>query len=609
MRNLTFKSWRIPVALLLVMGLTLFILACSEEDPTATATTAAPAAPAATATPTEVAAVGAYPEAGVGGIPSSVAKATIAVDHWGADHVNPWAVTTGVPFFQDLFNLRIMMNDTDGSTVPLWATEYELTNDGIRFQLNPNAKFQDGNPADAQALADNFRAFMGEFIGTGGYTEENRTWNGSQIEDAIDSMEVISPTELYIKTSRPYPHFMENFGGTAYHLIFYGNPNTAKQGIDAYEDNPAGGGPYSIKEFKPNERIVFERWEGFWADYPWYKKPQAETLELLAAPDHAARYALLVSEQVDMVYNVPWNVAKDLTRSEATQRGVNPGGTDIWTQTYKANGHLNMNFNLPVLNRVAATVTEGDEDAGGVKIRIRDVIGGYDDDPTLDARVREALNLAIDKRTVSATSHFGLSIPTGSIFSPGSFGHRTSVEASPYDPERAMELLTEAGYPDGFEITGHFGQFAGRPGIVEMTDAIVSYWAAIGVKAEMQEHHPNEFAVCTRDLQCPQVTFGTYGRQEHSSVRLNDSYHSTANWLTTWDPEVDRLFFKATGSTDVDTQLSALAEVEDHILSLNETFPLYAMSLQMGYTDRVLAHPTVEFSPHFKNLDRLVFRD
>ena len=610
MRGILFKKWYIPGMLAIVVLLTLAIVACGDDEPEeAAAPSSAPAAaPAATATPVPVAApAGAYPEPGAGGVPASVDRVTIAVDDWGSDELNPWILTSTM-FLQDLFNLRIMQQDTDGSTVGLWATEFDLTDEGVRFQIHPDAKFQDGSVADAEALADNIRGFRGDYIGQYGY--ENILWNGSQLEDAVKSLDVISPTELFVATNRPFPAFMENFGGNAYHLFWYGNPAQIKKGNEEYIKDPAGGGQYKIKEWKPAESMLFERWEDFWADYDWYKKPQAKEMELLEVADHTARYALLKSGQVDVVYNIPWAIAKDLVRSEDTARGVNPGGTDIWTHTYQGAGHLQMTFILPLLERESA-LPEGLKDEGGLEIRHYDFPEQYRGDPTLDVRVREALNLAIDKRSISENAHFGLSLASGSIFSPGSFGWRDDVgfNPSPYDPERAKELLAEAGYADGFSLTGHFGQFAGRPGIPEATDAIASYWEKVGVTVTWQEHEPGDYVRGIRVRGWPQVMVPTFGRQEHSGVRLNDSYHSTAGYIAVWDEEIDRLFFLGTGTTDKQEQLDHIAGLEDYVLSLKETFPLYAMSLITGYSDRVLAHPTVEFSPHPKNWDRLVLKD
>ncbi len=493
-------------------------------------------------------------------------------------------------------------------------TSYDLTEDSITYHLHPDAKFQDGSPADAQALKENFEAMAG-YSDIAQYGYDKPPYHRGRIKSCCESFEVISPTEIYVKTKGPQPTVNAIIGGHGYHSFWYGNPGVIRQGLDAYLKDPAGFGPFRLTKWDAGSRAVLERWDDYWADYPWYHKPQYKDLEVLTTSDHAARYALLASKQVDMVYNIPWPIAKDLVRSEDFKRGVNPGnGDDFWTQTYEANGLLGMTFSLP--HRQRNTVEkwpEGSVDAGGVPIKPYTFPKGFENDPTLDVRVREALNLAIDKVAISEGPHFGFSHPTGSLFSSGTFGSRDEVvhNPSPYDPDRARELLAEAGYSDGFKITGHLGQFAGRPGIPEAADAIASYWKDIGVTVSWQEHDPSDFVKGFRagNLSWVQVAIPTFGRQEHSSLRVISSYHSTGSYQQPLTEEVTALKFELLQTIPEDEQKRLIAEIEDKVLALKEIFPLYGMSLVMGYTDRVVAHPTVVNSPHFKHLELILLKD
>ncbi len=548
-----------------------------------------------------------FPKAGENGVPKSVGKLTMATDSWGGSDLNPWQLS-GTTFLQDLFNLSIMRQAPNGDIAAYWAETFEQDEEGITFKLNPKAKFQDGSPADAQALYDNFQAIGWDWKK---YGYENPSWTSGRTKTNIESMEVISPTELRITTKGPKPIFMWELGGNGYHGWWAGNPATLKKGQEEYLKDPLGGGPFSIAEWDPGTRIVLDRWDDFWADYEWYHAPQYEQLELLTVPDHAARFALLKSEQADMVYNVPWPVAKGLVRSEDFKRGINPEKGDLWTQTYLANGMLVLDFNLAYRLR-QSKYPEGRVDKGDVKINYFAYPEGFEKDPTLDSRVRQALSLAIDRRAISKGPHFGMSFPIGSIWHAGSFGAREEVvfNPSPYNPERAKQLLAEAGYADGFEITGHFGQFAGRPGIPEAVDAISSYWQDIGVKVTWEEHDPSDFVNGFRfnRLKWTQVSLRTWGRQDNSG-REAVLYRPSSGYTGVTTPDIVDLTFVLQRTTDVEEQERLLAEIEDRVLALNETFPLYGMTLVMGYTDRVLAHPTVKFSPHFKHLDLITLRD
>ena len=115
--------------------------------------------------------------------------------------------------------------------------------------------------------------------------------------------------------------------GNGYHLYWYGNPNTLELGPETYLENPAGGGPFSVSlsDWEPNNRVLFERWDDFWADYDHWHNSQFAEMEILTVADPGARFALLKGGQADSVYNLPWALAKDLPKSEDLGiRGVNP---------------------------------------------------------------------------------------------------------------------------------------------------------------------------------------------------------------------------------------------------------------------------------------------
>jgi ABC-type transport system substrate-binding protein len=501
-----------------------------------------------------------------------------------------------------------MMQDPNGDLVSAWATEFTQTEEGLTFKLNPKAKFADGTPADAQAVKTNLEGFMGKYVEQAGY--DAPLWNSAKAKEFIESIKVISPTEVFIKTKGPKPTFMWNLGGNGYHLYWYGNPTQLLKGPEAYLKDPAGGGPYRVKLWDPGNRIVFERRDDFWADYPHWHKPQVKIMEILVVSDPAARFALLKSGQADIVYNLPWALAKGLARSEDGVRGVNPGKGDIWTQTYSANGMLALTFGCPIQIREAAK-PEGRTDQAEVKIPKWSVSKVCKNHPTLDKRVRRALNLAIDKGSLSTGPHFGFSMPIGSIFHAGSFASRPDkVSApSPFNLEEAKRLMKEAGYPNGFTMEGHFGQFAGRPGIPEAADFIASSWEKLGVKMTWKEHDPGDFVRGFRAgvFAWVPVNLQTWGRQDHSGVQIS-WYHSTSGYVGIYNDKVEDLYFDISGTFDPKEMKRKLAILEDEVLSLEETFPLYGMSLVNAYSDRVLSHPTVAFSPHFKHYDLVLLK-
>jgi ABC-type transport system substrate-binding protein len=141
---------------------------------------------------------------GVDGVPESVDKMTIVVDSWGTSNLNPWLLSS-VSFLGGYFNLRLMMPDPNGDLAPARATEYKQTAEDITFKLNPKAKFAGGTPADAEALKANIEGFMEKYVGQFGY--ETRMWNNARINEMIESVKVLSPTEVYIKSGSQVRQF------------------------------------------------------------------------------------------------------------------------------------------------------------------------------------------------------------------------------------------------------------------------------------------------------------------------------------------------------------------------------------------------------------------
>ena len=170
--------------------------------------------------------------------------------------------------------------------------------------------------------------------------------------------------------------------------------------------------------------MLFERWEEFWGDYPYWRKPQHKTMEWLKVPDGAARYALLRSKQADMATVVPFAIAKDLPRSEDGKRGVNPKKGPLWTQTLRANGKMQVAFDLEM------ALKEGKADPAK-----------WGNDPTLNPKVREALALAIDKQAILKTG-YGFLIPNESIYNYRSYGWRKerAEQPAPYDPDAGQKI-------------------------------------------------------------------------------------------------------------------------------------------------------------------------
>ena len=594
------RSW-----LVLIIAVAAVLVACgssataTSRPPAATTAPAATAVPAATTAPTavptaEAMMMGKFPKAGADGVPSNVEKFTISVDGWGWDSLNPVQME-GVAFLQDYINVFLLTRDEDHNIVSGLLTEWSFDDTGLEFTIHPDATWQTGRPITVADLAWDVRAKRGlEFEGFSGHLSANR------FKEQIKDVEIYDDKHGKFVTFAPTPDFVAFYSGSGYHQVHWGDSEYLQEyGWEYFEDNPSGGGPYTVELWKPGERIVFNRWDDFWGDTDWYHKPQHETMEILLTTDEAARFALLRSEQVDAVVNIPYIVARDLPRSEFfAGRGINPEQGDLWTQAITSTGNMHITF--VNLNSDAIDPPKPED------------IPPFD-----DIRVREALELAVDKVAISEAAHYGFTKPLAQLYFTGSFGNRPDREVSAYDPDRAKQLLEEAGYGDGFKTEIYYGPFSNSPGIKEWLEAAAAYWNAVGIDMDIFEIPASEFygRCCfggpdNLERAYRPLNVMTWGRQEHGSVLLNYGYHRTGSYNCCWDDFTEGQWEITQTTTDVNGQLAAMDAINDYVIHEKRwIIPMDEVAVVQGYTDRVLAHPTPPHASVFEQLWRVVLRD
>lgn len=104
-------------------------------------------------------------------------------------------------------------------------------------------------------------------------------------------------------------------------------------------------------------------------------------------------------------------------------------------------------------------------------------------EPFGDVRVRKALQIAIDRKAILEKLYYGKGKLCNAIMPPGLAGHNPNVPEIPYDPEKAKELLKEAGYPEGFDM--EISQITDRPATLRVNEAVQAMFKEIGINAKI----------------------------------------------------------------------------------------------------------------------------
>jgi ABC-type transport system substrate-binding protein len=209
-----------------------------------------------------------------------------------------------------------------------------------------------------------------------------------------------------------------------------------------FGQNPVGTGPFMFDEWVQGDHITEKANPNYWK--PGY--PKVETLLFRAIPESATRVAAIQTGEVDVVGRLSAEEAKSLLGVEGVQ----------------------------VIRYPVARV---------YYIAFNNMTTGLDQ-PTMDPKVRIAMNQAVDVQTIIDSIFEGYAKRATGYVATGELGYG-AVEPIPYDPDAAKALLAEAGYPDGFEMdmacpAGAYSHFE------EVCEAIVGYLAQVGITINLE---------------------------------------------------------------------------------------------------------------------------
>ena len=310
---------------------------------------------------------------------------------------NPYGATglPGALTWQQIYD-GLTELDENGHVRGALSTGWELVDPFTwRFHLRKNVHYSNGMPFDARkakAVFDWLQSDVGRI-----------TIVGNEIK-VIDKVTASGEYELVIHTRQPDPILPNRLG-----IVMMVEPGIWRdEGPGAYSRKPVGTGSYVIDTWQNMNgaaKLVAN-------PYAW-RPPHIPVVEIFPLNDHASRFQAAISRQLDLA------------------QSIRPEEIDI----FKKRG-----FDVYV-------------DQTKQIIGLAFDVVGHPNSPISDKRVRQALNYAVDKRAISKFITYGTHPPASQGAAPGVFGYNNSLSPYPYDPEKARDLLVEAGYPDGFSMS------------------------------------------------------------------------------------------------------------------------------------------------------------
>jgi peptide/nickel transport system substrate-binding protein len=310
---------------------------------------------------------------------------------------------------------------------PCLATSWEASADGteIVFNLRKGVKFHDGTDFNADAVVFSF-ARQYDINHPFHQYGEWAYW-GYMFGD-VESMEKIDDYTVKFVLKRPNASIMTSLAMFTVNIVSPANAEKYKE--DAFK-NPCGTGPFKFVEWVKDDHITLEANENYWRE-----RAKLDKLIFKVIPDPSAR---LMALEVGEVHGIEYPNPADFDRINANEDLVlmsAPGMTIGYMAMNTGYGYIDANKNG--MRDIA--------DEPLVKTP-----GYYE--PLTKKKVRQAINMAIDKQSIVDNIYKGTAIKATNGMPPFMLGYNDAIDDYPYDPAKAKQLLTEAGYPDGFEVT------------------------------------------------------------------------------------------------------------------------------------------------------------
>ncbi len=327
---------------------------------------------------------------------------------------------------QNLYSRLLQPNSTGTGLLPDLASSWTVSSNGLTytFHLRPDAEFSNGTPVTASDVVYSIQRSRA-FSGGWGF-----------LLTAVKTITAPSAHTVVITLSQPHAPLLADLAMYAYSVV---PEKLVKSEGSKFFQHPVGSGPFMVTSYNPDSEVDLARNPHFYGT-----KPKISKVKIMIVPDDNTRVLMLQSKKADVIENPPGNLVSQINKSPDLSVKLFPSTRVDFVQ-------LDEHFK-----------------------------------PFKNALVRQALNYAINRKTIVQLAYQGHAVP-GSSFMPYKMEFwNSSLSPYPYNPAKAKQLLAQAGYPHGFNtfLITVSGDVAGQ------AEAIVlkSELAAVGINVSIQSY-------------------------------------------------------------------------------------------------------------------------
>lgn len=425
--------------------------------------------------------------------------------------------------------------------VPGLAKSWDVSDDGLVyvFHLRDDVKFHNGEKFKADDVLYTFdrmlepktKALNTDFLDM---IEGARERMDGEV-DSVKGLKVIDDYTIEITLAAPYAPFLANLATPAGSV--YNRKATTEAGEEFGIDpkKTIGTGPFKMKSWELNDAIVLE------ANTEYFKgRPDLDEIHFKILPDPETQRMLFETGELD-VFDCD-NARSQIPYFEEHEK---------WSKNIVSGPRVGVYYYC-----------------------INESIKPFD-----DVRVRKALQLLIDRKTLLEKMYYGKGIVANGIMPPGLAGYNPDLEEIPYDVEKAKDLLAQAGYSNGFEM--EIAQITDSSSSLKINEAVQAMFKEVGIEVTIKQMDSATFYATRKEGKLPMyyaswsADFNDPDNFIYTFFQPDNSKNRSFNYN---NPEVAKKLEKARGMVNQEERYKLYQDLEKIIVGEDAAWiPLFSL--------------------------------
>jgi peptide/nickel transport system substrate-binding protein len=426
-----------------------------------------------------------------------------------------------------------------GKTGPGLAESWSESADGLtyEFKLRRGLKFHNGDPLTAEDVKWSLERYKGA--------------GSKAIQDRLRQIEIVDPLTVRIHLKEPWPDFMTFYGTTATAAgIVVPKKYMTQVGDDGFKKAPVGVGPLKFVSFKPGIELVLE------ANTSYRKVPTIKRFVLKSVPEGTTRVAMVKGGEADLAYALDGEDALNIQRDPRLSLVPSKHASIFWIEFAE----------------------QWDPKS-----------------PWHDRRMRLAVNHALNRKATNEVSCLGFCPPAGVIV-PRVMDFALQAPITAYDPQKAKQLLAEAGYPNGIDA----GDFVPIPPFFTTAELCMNDLNAVGIRVKIRTMERATFYSAWREKKLRGLFLVAAGNSGNAASRVAEFMHTKGGFAYGGYPDIDDLYHQQARERDRGKREALLHRIQQLTIDRAMFAPVMDYRTLRAVGPRLAEHAldTMPLNPH-----------